>query len=211
VASSALLKRPRIVTDGAAADQTEKASSMTIPLWVLLCIAGWTLVALVPSGDAGSYELRRESAGIRRGRSLRDEVAFLSRSRRRPNRRAGRTCERSPSPEIELFLAQLGWAINRLPPDATAYPPRKVAFMANVHTRWRDPAADATANGLGAIGVRRLHSIRHGGGYMNFIPEDDWDLVARAYLGNASRLASIKAEYDPHKLFRVNQNIRPTP
>ena len=48
-----------------------------------------------------------------------------------------------------------------------------------------------------------------GGTYVNFIPEDDNDGVERAYLGNARRLAAIKAKYDPHNLFRVNQNIRP--
>jgi FAD/FMN-containing dehydrogenase len=50
-----------------------------------------------------------------------------------------------------------------------------------------------------------------GGTYVNFIPEDDRNGVERAYLGNTRRLAAIKAKYDPHNLFRVNQNIRPTP
>jgi FAD/FMN-containing dehydrogenase len=45
---------------------------------------------------------------------------------------------------------------------------------------------------------------------VNFIPEDDEDGVKRAYLANAKRLAAIKAKYDPHNVFRINQNIRPT-
>ena len=31
----------------------------------------------------------------------------------------------------------------RVAPDATAYPNREPHFVMNVHTRWRDPAADA--------------------------------------------------------------------
>ena len=48
-----------------------------------------------------------------------------------------------PSAETELAFAQLGGAINRVPSEATAYPHRDVAFLINLHTRWRDPAEDA--------------------------------------------------------------------
>jgi FAD/FMN-containing dehydrogenase len=41
--------------------------------------------------------------------------------------------------------------------------------------------------------------------------EEEKDRVVSAYLGNSERLATIKAKYDPHNLFRMNQNIRPTP
>jgi FAD/FMN-containing dehydrogenase len=36
------------------------------------------------------------------------------------------------------------------------------------------------------------------------------DRVKASYGKNYERLVTIKNKYDPHNLFRVNQNIRPT-
>jgi FAD/FMN-containing dehydrogenase len=116
-----------------------------------------------------------------------------------------------PSAETELAFAQLGGAINRVPADATAYPHRNVAFLINLHTRWRDPADDPACIAWARSLFDACTPFASGGTYVNFIPEDDKEGVKRAYLGNAKRLAAIKAKYDPHNLFRVNQNIRPTP
>jgi FAD/FMN-containing dehydrogenase len=115
-----------------------------------------------------------------------------------------------PSPECEVFIGHLGGAINRLPADATAYPHRDAEFVMNVHTRWREPADDARciawARGLFAA----CRPFAMGGVYVNFMAEDEADRLSGAYLGNAARLAAIKAAYDPRNLFRLNQNIRPS-
>jgi len=118
---------------------------------------------------------------------------------------------RLPSAETEIAFAQLGGAINRVAPDATAYPHRNAEFLVNLHTRWRDKAEDAKCIAWARALFDACAPFATGGTYVNFIPEDDSDGVRRAYLGNAQRLAAIKAKYDPGNLFRVNQNIRPTP
>jgi Berberine and berberine like len=118
---------------------------------------------------------------------------------------------RLPSAETELAFAQLGGAINRVASDATAYPHRDVEFLINMHTRWRDPAEDAKCIAWARSLFEACGPFASGGTYVNFIPEDDTDGVNRAYLNNRTRLAGIKAKYDPGNLFRVNQNIRPTP
>jgi FAD/FMN-containing dehydrogenase len=117
---------------------------------------------------------------------------------------------RLPSAETELAFAQLGGAINRVPADATAYPHRDVAFLINLHTRWRDQADDPACITWARSLFDACTPFASGGTYVNFIPEDDKDGVKRAYLGNAKRLAAIKAKYDPDNLFRLNQNVRPS-
>jgi hypothetical protein len=47
-----------------------------------------------------------------------------------------------------------------------------------------------------------------GGVYVNFMPEDEVERVTVAYGANCSRLAALKAKYDPGNLFRMNQNLR---
>ncbi len=116
----------------------------------------------------------------------------------------------APSPECEVFVGQLGGAINRVPAGATAYPHRDVAFVVNVHARWREPAQDqaciAWARGL----FDALAPHATGGVYVNFMPEDEAQRVAAgAYGPNHARLAALKRRYDPGNLFRQNQNIRP--
>jgi FAD/FMN-containing dehydrogenase len=116
-----------------------------------------------------------------------------------------------PSPESELVCAQLGGAINRVPETATAYPHRDIGFVLNIHTRWREPTDDGACIAWARAAFKACEPFATGGVYVNFMPEEERDRVASAYLGNAERLSAIKAKYDPNNLFRINQNIRPTP
>jgi hypothetical protein len=54
-----------------------------------------------------------------------------------------------------------------------------------------------------------LHPLGAGGAYVNFMMEEGEDRIRDSYRGNYERLAAIKAKYDPHNFFRVNQNIKP--
>jgi hypothetical protein len=54
-----------------------------------------------------------------------------------------------------------------------------------------------------------LHPYSMGGGYVNMIMDEGEDHVKAAYRDNYTRLAQIKAKYDPQNFFHVNQNIKP--
>ena len=56
-----------------------------------------------------------------------------------------------------------------------------------------------------------LHPYSAGGGYVNFLMEEDQARVKATYGPNYERLAQVKAAYDPDNVFRINQNIPPAP
>jgi len=115
---------------------------------------------------------------------------------------------RLPSGASEIFFAQLGGATARVAADATAYPHRDAAFAMNVHTRWEDPAEDATCVKWAREFFDATAPHATGGVYVNFIPDDE-DRVQAAYGDNYERLAELKRKYDPKNLFRLNQNVKP--
>ncbi|HEX3327780.1 MAG TPA: BBE domain-containing protein [Actinomycetota bacterium] len=45
--------------------------------------------------------------------------------------------------------------------------------------------------------------------YVNNLGEEGVDRVRAAFGGNYDRLAAVKAKYDPHNFFRLNQNVAP--
>jgi FAD/FMN-containing dehydrogenase len=117
---------------------------------------------------------------------------------------------RLPSPECEIFIAQLGGAVNRVPATSTAYPHRDVNFAVNVHTRWGEASQDETCIGWARELFGRVAPHATGGVYVNFMPADEAQRVSQgAYGPNYGRLARLKAKYDPSNLFRQNQNILP--
>ena len=113
-----------------------------------------------------------------------------------------------PSPLSEIFVGQLGGAINRVAADATAYPHRTANFVMNVHTRWEDRSMDNTCIDWAKKLFDLTAPYSTGGVYVNFISEGE-DRVEAAFGENFEQLAKVKRKYDPDNFFRVNQNIKP--
>jgi FAD/FMN-containing dehydrogenase len=113
-----------------------------------------------------------------------------------------------PTPLSEIFVGQLGGAINRVSKDATAYPHRDANFVMNVHTRWEAAALDAQCVAWAREFFDASTPFATGGVYVNFISEGE-ERVSSAFGGNYDRLAKLKKKYDPTNFFRTNQNVRP--
>ena len=116
---------------------------------------------------------------------------------------------RLPSPQSEIFIAQMGGATNRVAPDATAYPHRDVEFIMNVHTRWDAADQDSVCIAWAREFYDATEPFATGGVYVNFISEDE-DRIRGAYGANYARLSEVKVKYDPDNFFSVNQNVRPS-
>jgi FAD/FMN-containing dehydrogenase len=116
-----------------------------------------------------------------------------------------------PTPQSEIFLGLLGGKASEPAPDATAYPHRNALYAMNVHTRWEAAADDARCIGWAREFFAAAAPYAAGGVYINFLTEDEGARIREAYGPNYPRLVEIKNRYDPHNLFRHNQNIPPSP
>ncbi len=115
-----------------------------------------------------------------------------------------------PSPQSEIFIAQVGGAAARVPIDSTAYPHRDAAFVMNVHTRWESASDDRQCIDWARGFFDATAPYATGGVYVNFVSEaDDAERVQAAYGSSYPKLQRLKAKYDPDNAFRTNQNVRP--
>ena len=114
-----------------------------------------------------------------------------------------------PGPECEIFVAQLGGAMARVAPSATAFVGRDAHYIMNVHGRWSDARDDERVRVWARRAFQAAAPHATGGGYVNFLTDDEAERVSASYGANYPRLQAIKQQYDPDNLFRVNLNIAP--
>jgi hypothetical protein len=114
-----------------------------------------------------------------------------------------------PGPECEIFVAQLGGAMARVAPTATPFVGRDARYIMNVHGRWSDAGDDERVRTWARKVFLDAAPHATGGGYVNFLTEDEAERVAASYGANHARLQAVKQRYDPGNLFRMNLNIAP--
>jgi len=116
-----------------------------------------------------------------------------------------------PPPLCAVMLQPLGGAVARVPADATAFVHRDAAHYLAVNTIAR-PGDDGA--GQAAWAEKVTGSLPPGtvlGPGVHALGRDEPDDRVRAAYGDRAytRLAAVKAAYDPGNTFRFNQNIRP--
>jgi FAD binding domain/Berberine and berberine like len=117
---------------------------------------------------------------------------------------------RTPSELSLMHLYPIDGAVRRVGKQETAWSARDAAWSMVI------AGIDPSPENAGAITHwaktywGAVHPFNPGGGYTNFMMDDEGDARLKAAYGeNYPRLAAIKAKYDPNNLFHVNQNIRP--
>jgi FAD/FMN-containing dehydrogenase len=111
-------------------------------------------------------------------------------------------------------LRQLGGAFGRVEEDATAFGHRDAAYLLNIRGTWTDPAEDAGHIDWVRSFWSAMERVARGGHYANFLGHEE-GLEARAQARASyppdtwERLVTLKQEWDPTNLFRLNRNIPP--
>jgi hypothetical protein len=102
----------------------------------------------------------------------------------------------------------MGGAVARVREDATAFSERSMPFVLNAVTGWHDADATDAHVGWARSVAAAAAGASTGRAYVNFLGDAD---AARSSYGaeTYARLVSLKNEYDPTNVFRLNQNIQP--
>jgi FAD/FMN-containing dehydrogenase len=117
---------------------------------------------------------------------------------------------RAPSELSLMHLYPIDGAVQRVPADGTAWSARHARWSMVIAGIDSDPARAEDLKNWGRAYWQAVHPFNLEGAYVNFLMDDEADGRVQATYGeNYQRLASIKAQYDPDNLFRVNQNIAP--
>ncbi len=76
-------------------------------------------------------------------------------------------------------------------------------------SEWNDPAANNENIAWARESYAALQPSCAKARYVNYLDQDDAGDVEGPFGGNYTRLAQIKAKWDPENIFHLNQNIQP--
>jgi len=106
---------------------------------------------------------------------------------------------------IQLFNGQVG----RVGNADTAFAQRQAGYNVGIEAKWIDPA-ESEKHTTWARAFSEALKPHSGKAYLlNFLGDEDPDLVRGAFGSSHARLVELKTKYDPTNFFSLNQNVEP--
>ncbi|MCX4725505.1 FAD-binding oxidoreductase [Streptomyces sp. NBC_01306] len=106
-----------------------------------------------------------------------------------------------------VALTALGGAINRVSPSATAFVHRRSRMLAQYIASWQPGTAGTTQQAWLKDTHRAMGPYASGGAYQNYIDPKLTDWRSAYYGAGAPKLAGLKKQYDPQRLFDFPQAL----
>jgi FAD/FMN-containing dehydrogenase len=117
---------------------------------------------------------------------------------------------KAPTPMCGMHIYPIDGAVHRQGQDATAWSYRDTQWSMVIFGVGPAPATAPVLKQWARAYWEAVHPFNLPGAYANFMMDDEGEArIKAAYGDNYQRLATVKKEYDPGNLFRINQNIRP--
>jgi FAD/FMN-containing dehydrogenase len=114
-----------------------------------------------------------------------------------------------PSMFSTMHLYPINGAVHRAGKADTAFSYRETKFAEVIVGVDPDAANGGKITDWAKGYWDAVHPYSAPGAYVNFMMEEGAGRIEATYGENYARLRHVKARYDPHNLFRVNQNIEP--
>ncbi|WP_217145060.1 FAD-binding oxidoreductase, partial [Streptomyces sp. AC627_RSS907] len=106
-----------------------------------------------------------------------------------------------------IAFTALGGAVNRVSPTATAFVHRRSRTLAQYLVSWRPGTSGSTARSWLASAHRAMRPYASGAAYQNYQDPDLTDWRKAYYADAAPRLAQLKHQYDPDRVFTYPQAL----
>ncbi|MBV9820020.1 MAG: FAD-binding oxidoreductase [Solirubrobacterales bacterium] len=115
--------------------------------------------------------------------------------------------QRLPTMQSTMHIYPIDGAAHRVGEHETAFAHRDANFSMVIAGVDPDPANADAIRSWTVDYWDAIHPYSLGGAYVNFMMDEGPDRVRATYGDNYERLTYVKAKYDPHNLFHINQNI----
>ena len=118
--------------------------------------------------------------------------------------------QKTPSVLSLMHLYPIDGAVHRVGKNETAWNTRGATWAMVIAGIDADPRNAREISGWTRQYWEAVHPYSDGGGYVNFMMDDeDGSRLKATYGDNYDRLVALKGKYDPANFFRINQNIGP--
>ena len=114
-----------------------------------------------------------------------------------------------PTPYSTMHIYPINGAAKRMGEKKTPWGFREANFSQVIVAVDPDPANNPRMIEWAKRYAEALHPYSAGGSYLNMVMDEGSSTVEASYGDNYTRLAQIKAKYDPNNFFHINQNIKP--
>jgi len=108
-----------------------------------------------------------------------------------------------------VHVYPINGAAGKVGSTETAWSYRNANFIQDIVAVDPDPANNERMIKWAKDSWAAMHPYSLGGAYLNFKMDEGNETVKAGYGDNYTRLAQIKAKYDPNNIFHINQNILP--
>ena len=115
-----------------------------------------------------------------------------------------------PAGPSQLFIVAWGGAVRRFGTEHSPLAGREARFIVHPLLLWEDPADDERCRSLARAFRTDVRRWSAGATYPNFLGDEGRERMSAAFGTAAERLATVKAKWDPHGVFRTHQAIRAT-
>jgi FAD/FMN-containing dehydrogenase len=111
---------------------------------------------------------------------------------------------------LSRIVMQFFGGAGRVGPADTAFAQRQAEYNIGIETQWTDAGESEKHIGWTRTLSDALRPYSSTGYLLNFIGDEEPDVIRAAFGSNYARLVELKTKYDPTNFFSLNQNVAPT-